>query len=278
MSGNQERRRLPTDQSRVDKLPADRSGPEALKPHRPELARRRRTRAMSGRPNSVAIVAEFLRRGLADDPVLVSDLEASAQAAGLLGKDQCITHAKLFKEAKKSLGIKSVRNGFGSAGEWLWLLEKPPAPPVTTPAPPVTAPSSVVVSRVPSSWIEGVAGLKDHRHPADIPAHRWHQLLGDCNNFLTSSENWAERAAELGWDAVALFGCRRHRPLEHLGGAGLLWAINGGRILELHRGWAVLELPPNGARRIIDGRRVDVANATLPWRFNLGPPKVSQAI
>ena len=64
----------------------------------------------------------------------------------------------------------------------------------------------------------------------------------------------------------------------HLGGAGLLWAINGGRILELHRGWAVLELPPNGAQRVIDRRRVDAANATLPWRFNLGPPKVSQAI
>src|SRR5260370_32742208 len=66
--------------------------------------------------------------------------------------------------------------------------------------------------------------------------------------------------------------------LVHLGGAGLLWATNGGRILELHRGWAVLELPPNGSRRIIDRRRVDAANATLPWRFNLGPPKVSQAI
>src|ERR1700730_12726243 len=132
MSGNQERWRLPTDQSRVDKVQPDRSAPEALKrsiAHRPGSARRRRTPAMSGRPNPVGIVAEFLRKGLANDPVLVSDLEAMAQAAGLLADGQLITHAKLFKEAKKSLGIKSVRNGFGSAGEWLWLLEKPPAPP-----------------------------------------------------------------------------------------------------------------------------------------------------
>src|ERR1700730_17802650 len=32
------------------------------------------------------------------------------------------------------------------------------------------------------------------------------------------------------------------RPLDHPGGAGLLWAINGGRLVELHRDWAVIEL------------------------------------
>ncbi|HWX34167.1 MAG TPA: hypothetical protein VNZ53_42935, partial [Steroidobacteraceae bacterium] len=32
------------------------------------------------------------------------------------------------------------------------------------------------------------------------------------------------------------------RPLDHSGGAGLLWAINGGRLVELHRDWAVIEL------------------------------------
>ena len=213
---------------------------------------------MMGRPDPAGVVAEFLRKGLAKGPVLVSDLEVRARGAGLLGHDQPITHAKPFKKAKKSLGIRSVRNGFGSAGEWLWLLEKPPAPPIT-------APSSVVVSRVPSSWIEGIARLEGHRPLTDIPAHRWRQFLGDCNNFLTSSENWAERAADLGWDAVALFGCRRHRPLVHLGSAGLLWAINGGRILELHRGWALFALPPNESPRIFDRRRLDAANVTLPW-------------
>jgi hypothetical protein len=42
---------------------------------------------------------------------------------------------------------------------------------------------------------------------------------------LTAGENWAGRAAELGWNAATLFGCRRARPLDHPGGAGLLWAI-----------------------------------------------------
>ena len=36
---------------------------------------------------------------------------------------------------------------------------------------------------------------------------------------------------------------QRKRPVDYLGSAGLLWAINGGRLLELH-------LPPSGARII----------------------------
>jgi hypothetical protein len=46
---------------------------------------------------------------------------------------------------------------------------------------------------------------------ARVGARGWRQFLGDCNNFLASSENWAERAAALGWDAPALFGYCRHR-------------------------------------------------------------------
>ena len=38
------------------------------------------------------------------------------------------------------------------------------------------------------------------------------------------------------------------RPLDYLGSAGLLWAINGGRLLELHRDWAVIDQ----VRAIID--------------------------
>jgi hypothetical protein len=87
----------------------------------------------------------------------------------------------------------------------------------------------------------------------------------DCYNFLNSSENWAERAAQLGWDALALFGCRRQRPLDHLGDAGLLWAINGGRLVELHRDWAVIERAEDRSRRVYHRRHSDAANVTLPW-------------
>jgi hypothetical protein len=59
------------------------------------------------------------------------------------------------------------------------------------------------------------------------------------HTFLLAEENWAECAAGHGWNDLELFGCCR-RPLERLGSAGLLWAINGGRLVELRRDWAVI--------------------------------------
>jgi hypothetical protein len=94
--------------------------------------------------------------------------------------------------------------------------------------------------------------------------HRWRQFLADCTQFLGAG-GWAERAAALGWDALTLFGCCRHRPLDRPGGAGLLWAINGGRLVELHRDWAVVELAENGSRRVFERRRLEAANARVPW-------------
>ena len=49
----------------------------------------------------------------------------------------------------------------------------------------------------------------------------WRQFVADCGNFLSSPEKWAERAARLGWDAMALFGCAPKRPLDYSGRAGL---------------------------------------------------------
>ena len=84
-------------------------------------------------------------------------------------------------------------------------------------------------------------------------------------NFLSSSKHWADRAAQLGWDAMALFGCAPKRPLDYFGSAGLLWAINGGRLVELHRDWAVIDVPVYGSQRIFSRRNVDPAKITLPW-------------
>jgi hypothetical protein len=54
-------------------------------------------------------------------------------------------------------------------------------------------------------------------------------------------------------------------PTPAPGTVGLFWAINGGRLVELHRDWAVFELAENGPRRIFERRRVDAANVRLPW-------------
>ena len=44
-----------------------------------------------------------------------------------------------------------------------------------------------------------------------------------------------------------------------------MWVINGGRLVELHRDWAVIELAENGSRRVIERRRVYSAKVILPW-------------
>jgi hypothetical protein len=113
-------------------------------------------------------------------------------------------------------------------------------------------------------WVDGIARLEIHQVPRDVPAYRWRQFINDCHAFLLAKENWAERAAGLGWNDRELFGCCR-RPLERLGNAGLLWAINGGRLVELRRDWAVIERASDRSRHVHHRERPKAANITLPW-------------
>ena len=232
---------------------------------------------------STTAVTDFLRASLSNGALAVPDLEAKARVAGLLGQRQQIRHAKAFKKAKKSLGIRSVRNGFGRGGKWTWLLPirstplktEPTFSPDATPSEEARLDVAVeILERIPTElqgrgiplrWVKGLVHLDHHRPPTDIPLHRWRQFLTDCHRFVSSSENWARRAAELGWDDFTLFGCHRTRPLEHLGSAGLLWAVNGGKLVELHRDWAVIERSGDKSRHVYHRRVAHGANVTLPW-------------
>src|SRR6476660_4218127 len=69
-----------------------------------------------------ARVTAFLRNSLAEGAQDVRKLESMARTEGLLGERQPITHAKAFKRAKHSSGIKSGRAGFGRSGGWRWEL------------------------------------------------------------------------------------------------------------------------------------------------------------
>ena len=157
-------------------------------------------------------VKKFLRAALRQRARAVVSLEVKARAAGLLSEHQHITDVRVFKRAKKSLGIKSMRAGFGARSRWLWQmprLNQDAQGKDATPQP-----------QLPIDWVDGVARLDPDRPPSDVPRHRWRQFVEDCNKFLRPSENWAERAARLGWDAMALFGCAPKRPLDYLGSAG----------------------------------------------------------
>ena len=232
-------------------------------------------------------VTEFLLNVLAGGSIGVPKLEALARSSGLLSEGQRITHAKVFKQAKKSLGIRSVRDGFGSGGAWTWVLDQQSSQtptkgadlPVTQTvvseihveaAKEVSAKDSIDIasgiSRVPIGWIVGVEALERRSPPTDVQPHRWERFVHDCVNFLAAKENGAERAATLDWDDLALFAART-RPLDHQGSAGLLWHVNGGRIVELHRDWAVIERAEDRSRHLHHRRRPDPRTVTLPWTW-----------
>ena len=214
-----------------------------------------------------AVVAEFLRKALLGGALAVPKLEAMARAAGLLGEGQHITQAKSFRRAKRSLEIRSFRYGFGKGGGWSWKL--PPGSNVSATISARQEPSTRREPVVPREWIEGVARLQQDRPPADVPRHQWHQLVEGCYAFLRS-EALLHRAAQLGWDAVALFGCRRSYPLSYLGEAGLLWHVNGGRIVQLYRDWAVIDCPVRRSSRTYSRRSLDPEKTALPWAM---PPR-----
>ncbi len=248
------------------------------------LSRTRSEKRLRGSPISARTIADFLRVTLAGGALDVAELEASARSAGLLQENQEIRHAKPFKKAKKSLGIRSQRIGFGVEGRWTWSLPpqlhalennpKDTETDVETPNERSSGNAAIVENelpeelrglRVPVHWVHGIALLDHHRAPSDVPLHRWRQFVGDCYRFVSSFENCAERAAILGWDDLALFGCARIRPLENMACAGLLWAVNGDNIVKVYRDWAVIERAEGRSRRVHHRRSSNAAKVTLPW-------------
>jgi hypothetical protein len=66
---------------------------------------------------------------------------------------------------------------------------------------------------------------------------------------------------------MSLFGCAPKRPLDYSGSAGLLWALNGGRLVQLHRDWAAIDVPVNRSERVFYRRNVDVAKLGFLGHF-----------
>jgi hypothetical protein len=94
--------------------------------------------------------------------------------------------------------FRRARAGFGARSRWLWQLprHREDQEQDTAPQP-----------RLPIDWVEGVDSLDPDRPPDAVPRHRWRQFVEDCKTFLNSPDSLAGRAARLGWDAKALFGC-----------------------------------------------------------------------
>ncbi|MGH7056417.1 MAG: hypothetical protein ACREFZ_00855 [Acetobacteraceae bacterium] len=116
---------------------------------------------------------------------------------------------------------------------------------------------------IPRAWAEGFTRLGLNRPPADVPLPRWHRFVDGAGRFL---DQWAERAAALGWNSLDLFGADRDRPLARVDKAGLLWLLGdfeGARVVALSAETAVVET--GGGSRLTYRVRPREPGRVLAW-------------
>ena len=92
--------------------------------------------------------------------------------------------------------------------------------------------------QIPRDWAEGFARLVPDRPPGDVPLRRWQRFVDDVGLFL---DRWAAYAVALGWTPADLFGCDRDRPFARIDQAGLLWLLDGDRLVMLAEDAATIE-------------------------------------
>jgi hypothetical protein len=116
---------------------------------------------------------------------------------------------------------------------------------------------------VPRAWAEGFARLDMGQPPADVPPKRWIQFVDDCGRFLASG--WAAKAETLGWGPLDLFGCDRVKPCARIDRAGLLWLLNGRKLLALTANAAAIATASGGS---LTFRKIpNEAGRVLAWEL-----------
>jgi hypothetical protein len=91
----------------------------------------------------------------------------------------------------------------------------------------------------------------ERRCPDHVEAERWRQCVRDAERFIAS---WGDKAHALGWTAGELFGL--HRPpakphpsysrLSRYDATGLLWLLQGRRVVALTNNTAAIQNPATG--------------------------------
>jgi hypothetical protein len=117
--------------------------------------------------------------------------------------------------------------------------------------------------RLLAAWAKGFAQLDPDRPPAHVPPSRWSRLVDDVGRFLDGG--WADRAAALGWGSCDLFGSDRDKPFARIDRAGLLWLLNGHRLIALSPNTATIETQ-TGTRQTYR-RKPDEPGRVLPWEI-----------
>jgi hypothetical protein len=118
-------------------------------------------------------------------------------------------------------------------------------------------------------YTDDIPDLDDHNHsgdlvriirlfrnlesnrPAGVEAAEWQQAVEDARTFLAT---WGEHAAALGWTGEDLFGLHQppakpsstYRRLSRYDAMGLLWLLDGRRVVALTEDTATIATPNGG--------------------------------
>ena len=97
-----------------------------------------------------------------------------------------------------------------------------------------------------------------------MPLARWQLFIDDCGCF--HDQGWANRAEALGWGQLELFGCDRERPLARYDHMGLLWILQGRKLVALTAPNATIDTL-TGSLQTYLRRPVKTDRVILPWNL-----------
>jgi hypothetical protein len=121
----------------------------------------------------------------------------------------------------------------------------------------------------PNAWNEGYARLDPLSPPTHVPPARWRQFVDDTRRFLDSP--FCVEAIALGWGSLDLFGCNRNRPFARIDQAGLLWLLNGERVVLVTAMTAVIQTA-TGVRQTFYRKPSEVGRV-LAWQLTPQPAR-----
>jgi hypothetical protein len=113
-------------------------------------------------------------------------------------------------------------------------------------------------------WQRGVSQLDVQRPPKSVPQACWQKFVANAARFLTGP--FAEQAGALGWSGPDLFGCDRDRPFGRIDQLGLLWLLDGGRVMALTANTATIKTS-NGSILTYRRRVGKESSKVLAWEL-----------
>lgn len=81
------------------------------------------------------------------------------------------------------------------------------------------------------------------RPPRGVAPKAWRLLLADLETFR---RDWSDRAAELGWSELELYGADRRAPWERVDRSGLVWMLRGRPVVAMTADTATIATPSGG--------------------------------